>query len=184
MGVGMGWVALWALYEEQDERSKPCLRVGTRCNLTPQGQAGDSGPETRREQGASVCQAHSALVALPSSSILHSHPHTCRPATAKPPMSEADFASLPRFDAHTFQPPAWALDRKPLWDLDKNGESSTSAARRSQTPAATDEAESDEEGEVWQDAEQGDDEITDPWDAAFTTAELRARLHRDQASLG
>jgi len=97
-------------------------------------------------------------------------------------MSDADFASLPRFDAHTFEPPAWALNRKPSWDLDKNGESSDSATKRSRPGASTDEALSDEEDEIWQDAEQGDGETVEPWDAAFTTAELRVRSLDAQAT--
>jgi len=97
---------------------------------------------------------------------------------------QAVFDDLPKYDPTNFQPPAWATG--PAFDFTrKNGESSksaqsTSTTEKNQDPSATDldESESDEEEEVWEDAQdelESGVEVT-PVGLMFTVAELQASL--------
>lgn len=98
-------------------------------------------------------------------------------------MSEADFDSLPRFDARDFEPPAWASSSKFNWGQEKkNGESSTSSptardAKSKDGPSANlDNEEDDEEDgeETWEDALE-DHDVLDLKETLFSTEEIKVR---------
>lgn len=104
------------------------------------------------------------------------------PLTAS--MTDADFDSLPRFDARDFEPPAWASSSKFSWGKEKNGESSKTTASPFDAPFnsngddnhSVDDDHGDNEvedaEEIWEDASEGHS-VMDLKETVFTTEELQ-----------
>lgn len=126
------------------------------------------------------------LLQFPISSLHSAYRATCN-MTSDPSV----FDSLPKFDASSFQPPAWA--NGPAFDFTKkNGESSKSGQRSPESrpsqpkwsSAFDNDAggagdigsdEEDEDEEVWEDAKDSMDETVEdtPEGLVFTTKELK-----------
>jgi len=96
-------------------------------------------------------------------------------------MATPDFASLPRFDARDFDPPAWAKEARFAWrtEDDQSSEAfkrsadvkpSNSVANGGDDAGA--ESDNEEDHEDWQDAVENPGDL-DPWDAIFSVDDLQ-----------
>lgn len=122
----------------------------------------------------SLYQPHSLYMILPCSSSLPLFPLCIAMATP-------DFASLPRFDARDFDPPAWAKEARFAWSTEDDQSSeafkrsadvkpSNSVANGGDDTGA--ESDNEEDHEDWQDAVENPGDL-DPLDAIFSVDDLQ-----------